>query len=87
MPGSGAPAIIPAVGLTAISSSATAGALGTLSPLQYALAGFKGASLGGVAAATAANVTLVTASYEFGVAGGSAVNATIGFSDYCPCGQ
>jgi hypothetical protein len=87
LPGMGAPAIVPGIGMTSITSSATASALGTLSPLQYTLAGFRGATLAGVAGASTVNVGLVTLSYEGGVAAGSAVNASFGFSDYCPCEQ
>ena len=87
LPGFGAPALIPGIGITSITSSSTAGALGTLSPLKFALGGFQGATVGGVAAASAVNVLLVTGTYESGVVLGSAVNAKFGFPDYCSCGE
>lgn len=84
LPGLGAPSLY-GLGVGVLTSGAMAKQFGTLTPLQYAMNGFKGASLGGVAKATSANALAVTASWEVGVGTGSAINATFGFSDYCPC--
>jgi hypothetical protein len=98
LPGAGAPAILPGVGVGVLTSGATARAYGSMTVLQWAATGFRGATMGAatftaletgviVATTTAVNFVLVTAAYETGVAIGSAVNATFGFSDYCPCGS
>ncbi|MGH9949597.1 MAG: RHS repeat domain-containing protein, partial [Pyrinomonadaceae bacterium] len=87
LPGVGAPSVIPGVGLGVLTAGATARQFGTMTALQWAMNGFKGATLGGVAGAASVNFVRVTAAYEVGVATGSAINATFGFTDYCPCEQ
>ena len=84
LPGLGAPSLY-GIGVGAMTSGGMAKYFQTLTPLQYATNGFKGASLGSVAKATSANALAVTAAWEVGVGTGSAINATFGFSDYCPC--
>jgi RHS repeat-associated protein len=96
LPGIAAPSIFPGVGLGLVTSRATASAMNSMTVFQWAQEGFQGARVGAatysvsetaltVAASTAVNAILVSASYEGGVAIGSGINATFGFSDYCPC--
>jgi RHS repeat-associated protein len=97
LPGLLAPTIgIPGLGLGALTSGATAKTFGGLTPLRWMLTGFRGAVVGAdtftvaetamvVGATTVINFALVSGAYESGIAIGSAINATFGFSDYCPC--
>jgi len=98
LPGVFAPSILPGVGVSAMTSGATANAYGSMTFLQWAGTGFRGATMGAathtaletgviVAATSFTNFLLVTVAYETGVFIGSAVNATFGFNDYCPCGD
>jgi RHS repeat-associated protein len=94
VPGLGAPAIFPGVGLGLLTSRATASAMGTPTLWEWAMSGFAPASSGaaeltaletGVVAAGSAvvNTAFVTFAYEGGIAIGSAINAS--FPRHCDC--
>jgi RHS repeat-associated protein len=97
LPGLLAPTIgIPGLGLGALTSGATARTFGGMTPLRWLLTGLRGATVGAdtftvaetamaVGATTVINFTLVSGSFELGIAIGSAFNATFGYRDYCPC--
>ena len=93
LPGFGAP-----TGLGALTSGTTADGLQTMTLVQWGRSGFGGSVSGaatftasetavGVAVGSAINALLVTSAYEGGVVIGSAVNASNGYRDFCPCGQ
>jgi len=93
IPGLAAPALGP-IGLGTITSGATAAALGTQTPLQWATSGFGGSIMGAgeftaaetgivVGGAAAVNFAYVSIAWEGGVAIGSAINAS--FPRRCGC--
>jgi hypothetical protein len=88
IPGIAAPALLPGIGLRALTAGKVAEAVGGITPLQGALGGFRGATMGAatftgietgvIAAGTAAlNFALVSASWEVRVGIGSLINAAI----------
>jgi len=96
LPGLASPSMLPGLGIGLLTSGATAKATQSMTIIQWALTGFRGAASGAatytaletgvmVGATTALNFLYVTVAYETGVVIGSAINATFGFSDYCPC--
>jgi RHS repeat-associated protein len=87
IPGLTAPALGP-IGLGSLTSAATASALGTQTPMQWAASGFGGSIMGAgeftaaetgivVGGAALINFTYVSIAWEGGVAIGAAINASV----------